>query len=229
MPLPETLYHTLRSYVEGQKSEGIRTIPWNGPLPGERSFEPEATPARPEIPAAPPLDKNPPQTALPHSPAPQPIAEVSRSTIQWCTAHRHPDCRDSDGPEQPTIVVISEREEFQNEAGDLLENMLKAIGFQLNPPVQNLENNLPEKSNRLLVLGDPALQAVSTVGMKLQLVRGLWQEHAQGRMLATYEPSAVTDSPSGKKTVWGDLQLLVEDLGLSIPEWTVKKLKKKRS
>lgn len=225
-PLPPSLSDVLISYLEGQKAAGVREIPWRTSLPGEHRITPPPPPPPPTPKAPAPLDKEPTRPVLPSTPKPPPVAEPVSPSIRWTKAVRHPDCCDTEWPDQGWILVVSDQEEFQGESGDLLSEMLKAIGFVMDPETSGYAPDFPAGAVRILVLGDDALQVVSTAGMKLQLIRGLWQNSPHGRLIATYAPSAITGSPSGKKTVWGDLQILLSDLGLEIPEWTRKKLKR---
>jgi uracil-DNA glycosylase len=154
------------------------------------------------------------------------VVNPSAPRICWIRATRHPDCPASASGDEPTLLVVSDEEEFSGEAGALLDEMLHAIGFVRSSEPAGAASGLPGDASRVLMMGNDALQAVSDAGVDLQLIRGLWQPLSAGRGLATYAPSAVTDSPSGKRTVWNDLQHLLEDLSLEIPEWTRQKLKR---
>jgi hypothetical protein len=226
-PVSESFLETLSSYLEGRKEAGVRSLPWNGPLPSEGEALPPDPPPPPRPAPAPPLEKRPVEPALPSTPKADPVVVPSAPGISWIKATRHADCTDTEWPEDGWILVVSEQDEFEKEAGTLLKEMLHAIGFVPTTAPTAHQDGIPPGAERVLVMGDPALQVISTAGMQLQIVRGLWQETTSGRMVATYAPSAVVDSPSGKKTVWGDLQLLLEDLRLEIPEWTRKRLKKR--
>jgi len=227
MSIPESLHNTLTSYLEGQKHSGVRNIHWKGDLPGQRKLLPPepATPPKPT--SAPPLEKAASSSSLPPSAPQQPVVKPSQPGTSWMKAVRHPECLDEDWPSDGWILIVSEDPEFTNQAGKLMTDMLHAIGFVSDSHLSTTEHPIPQNATRVLVFGDHSLQQVSTAGMKLQLVRGLWQETPYGRMLATYAPSSVMDSPAGKKTVWGDLQNLASDLGVTIPKWTKQKLKKK--
>lgn len=226
-PLPSSFLETLTSYLEGQEAAGLKEIPWNGPRPSEapRPAPPPPPPPAPE--KAPPLEKRPVEAALPPTPKQEPVVSPRAPTVCWARATRHPDCPSPDGPEGATLLIVADGEEFRDKAGALMKDMLHAIGFELSDACTPATDPLPQDAARVLAMGNPGLQRVSKAGMELQIVRGLWQDTDAGRMIATYAPSAVEDSPSGKKTVWGDLQLLLEDLQLDIPEWTREKLRKK--
>jgi hypothetical protein len=139
-------------------------------------------------------------------------------------------CADARSATDTCLLLITREEEWRDEAGKLLEGMLRAIGYEAagdrfpwtSPPPE-----LPEPPARMLVMGDPALRAVSPVGFDLSTARGLWQSTSIGRMIATYAPSALLQSPQGKRAAWGDLRKLLEDLGLEIPAWTQEQLQKK--
>lgn len=225
--LPPSLTSTLQSYLEGQRVAGHQKIPWNDVLPSDRSGPPPPPPA-PAVPTpAPPLEKDPKPAVLPPAPSAKPMVSPSAPRIAWVLAERHPECPPPDGDAAPSLLVICDEEEFRGEPGTLLKEMLYAIGFVPVGEPADFSTGLPEDASRILVMGNTPLQSASEAGVDLQLIRGFWQDFPQGRGLATYAPSDVTDSPSGKKTVWNDLQSLLEDLSLEIPEWTRKRLKRK--
>lgn len=225
-PLSDSFLTTLASYLEGQRMAGVRELEWSGPLPGETDIQPPSPPPPSRPAPAPALERKTPDAPLPPAQDPEPVAGTAVPSAAWVRAFRHPDCRDENWPSENCILVVSTQEEFEDEAGGLMQEMLKAIGFTTRDAPADLHAGVPEDAVRILIFGNHALQQVSSSGMALQLVRGRWRECRYGKFLATYAPSSVLDSPSGKKTVWSDLQNLMADLGLEIPEWTKKKLKR---
>jgi hypothetical protein len=222
--VPDSFLEILSSHLEGLKQSGIREVAWHGPLPSERKTPPVEPPAPPRPPSPPPLEKARTEAALPRTRSPETISVPAGPSPAWAVARRHPECRDEGWRDEDRILIVSDLDEFQGEAGTLLNEMLNAIGFVTEGAPTAFSTSAPEACTRVLVFGHPGLQALVTAEVNLQLVRGRWRKSAYGRMTATYAPSSVLDSPSGKKTVWGDLRNLLTDLGLAIPEWTRKKL-----
>lgn len=76
----------------------------------------------------------------------------------------------------------------------------------------------------LVCLGASAVNALLGGKKKIGEVRGKWFEYLNIPLIATYHPSAIARAEREpnyndmKKVVWGDLQLVLNKLGLPIPE-----------
>ncbi|MCC5843926.1 MAG: hypothetical protein JJU05_06720 [Verrucomicrobia bacterium] len=142
---------------------------------------------------------------------------------------RLPECLENHSPDQTTLLLVLEAGELkQPEYRELLQSMLYAIGYPLpdNPePVTDI-TDCTDKACRILCMGEKANELFCTLNMGLNLVRGKWQTSPAGRMIATYAPSYLVNNAAGKRAAWNDLQKILQDLGLSVPEWTRKKLSK---
>jgi hypothetical protein len=137
-------------------------------------------------------------------------------------------CGDTKPGDETRVVLVVETHELDPPHGTLLLEMLKAIGYEPETPPEPYRTGtvLADRGARVLVMGNTALQAVGTSGMDLSIVRGMWQQSPHGKLLSTYAPSYLDGNPPGKKAAWGDLRKLLGDLGLDVPEWTRKRLKK---
>lgn len=140
------------------------------------------------------------------------------------------ECKDRQPAENTRIVLVTEANELEGDNRQLLSDILNAIGYELPSHTEpfNSPGELAGKGARILVMGNPALQAVSPAGMDLKIVRGMWQQTPQGKVLSTYAPSSLLENTQGKKAAWGDLQKLLRELDLDIPEWTREKLQRKK-
>ncbi|MDA3873568.1 MAG: hypothetical protein PF795_06380, partial [Kiritimatiellae bacterium] len=166
----------------------------------------------------------------PDSPAPKVIAEpVSQRFIQ-AVLNRMTECQDRQPAENTRVLLVTEADELEGDNRQLLSDILNAIGYELPSQTESFKTpgELAGKGVRILVMGNPALQVVSPAGMDLKIVRGMWQQTPQGKVLSTYAPSSLLDNNQGKKATWGDLQKLLKELELDIPEWTRTKLQRKK-
>jgi len=175
----------------------------------------------------PSLPPDPKPSILPKPEVKPVVRETEPASLSLQVFQRMPECGDTSGPEETRILLVVESGELEQKHGILLREMLKAIGYQSESPVRAYRENesLAGLGARVLVMGNTALQAVSTSGMDLAIVRGMWQQSTHGKLISTFPPSYLHDNPPGKKAAWGDLQKLLNDLGLEVPDWTRKRLK----
>jgi DNA polymerase len=132
---------------------------------------------------------------------------------------------------------------FVGAAGQLLDKMIAGMGFarddvyvcnivKCRPP----QNRKPERdemqacqgylveqieliSPRVIVaLGSTALDGL--LGLRgIQRLRGQWRLYrGQIPVMPTFHPAYLLREPSAKRLVWGDLKLVLQHLGLSVPE-----------
>jgi len=124
-------------------------------------------------------------------------------------------------------------EPFVGRAGQLLDKILAAIGFdrdqvyianilKCRPPGNR--DPLPEEMNQcfpylreqvrlvepklLCALGRVAAQAVLDTKMPLGKLRGSWHQYEGVPLIVTYHPAALLRFPAYKKDTWTDIQLL---------------------
>lgn len=142
---------------------------------------------------------------------------------------RLPECLENHAPDQTSLLLVLEDRELKPpETRELLQSMLYAIGYPLpdTPEAVTDITACANKACRIVCMGEKANELFCTLNMGLKLVRGKWQSSPAGRMIATYAPSYLVNNPTGKRAAWNDLQKILQDLGLSVPEWTRKKLSK---
>lgn len=221
------LLDTLDQFLHDLQDQGIRSVPCNAPLPPAPDALPPPSVRQAKAASPGPVPAPPPQAA---SAPPAPPAESGpEGELVMLWLERLADCMDATPPDQTAVLLILEPGELrQPEYRELLSAMLHAIGYPLPPgegePVHGLPDG-PRKAARILCMGEKANAQFCTVNMGLSLVRGKWQASPAGRMIATHAPSYLMDNPAGKRAAWNDLQKLLEDLGLDVPEWTRKKLR----
>lgn len=229
MPIPSsTLIDTLHSYLEGLEEAGLAAVALQAPFAAAPPAEPPERP-RQQPAAVPPVEPPIEKTILPPAPAAEPVVKPVAEKLIWCTLMRMAACDDQMAATDSAVVLVTGAEECCGQHGALLQQMLKAAGYEmLGTPMQwTHPGDLAGAGSRILVMGNQALQAVSTAGMDLKIVRGMWQTTPFGKLISTYPPSALHDNPTGKKAVWQDLKNLLKDLSLEVPAWTLQQLKRK--
>ncbi|HUK46673.1 MAG TPA: uracil-DNA glycosylase [Terriglobales bacterium] len=145
--------------------------------------------------------------------------------------------------EAPGADEDQQGEPFVGRAGQLLNNMIKAMGLQredvyianiikCRPP----NNRTPERDEcetcspflmrQIEVIGPKVLVALGAVAAKTLLavnapmseLRGRWFDFRERKLAVTYHPAFLLRDPRQKKETWKDLQMVMKELGLSIPE-----------
>jgi len=67
-------------------------------------------------------------------------------------------------------------------------------------------------------LGTFAVQALLKVKTPISRLRGNWHELRGIRMMPTFHPAYLLRNPADKRLVWQDIQLVMKELGMSIPK-----------
>jgi DNA polymerase len=145
--------------------------------------------------------------------------------------------------EAPGADEDEQGEPFVGRAGQLLNNMIKAMGLRreevyianiikCRPP----SNRTPERDEcetcspflmrQIEVIGPKALVALGAVAAKTLLavnapmseLRGRWFDFRGTKLAVTYHPAFLLRDPRQKKETWKDLQMVMKELGLKIPE-----------
>jgi DNA polymerase len=70
----------------------------------------------------------------------------------------------------------------------------------------------------LCLLGRTAVQALLDTSLPMGRLRGKWFRYRGIPTIVTYHPSYLLRTPSAKREVWEDLQLLMGAMGLKVPE-----------
>lgn len=133
-------------------------------------------------------------------------------------------------------------EPFVGRAGQLLNNMIKAMGIQredvyianiikCRPP----NNRTPERDEcetcspflmrQIEVIGPKAIVALGAVAAKTLLainapmseLRGRWFDFRGTKLAVTYHPAFLLRDPRQKKETWKDLQMVMKELGMALP------------
>ena len=144
--------------------------------------------------------------------------------------------------EAPGADEDQQGEPFVGRAGQLLNNMIKAMGLsredvyianiiKCRPP----NNRTPERDEcetcspflmrQIEVIGPKAIVALGAVAAKTLLainapmseLRGRWYDFRGTKLAVTYHPAFLLRDPRQKKETWKDLQMVMKDLGLKPP------------
>ena len=144
--------------------------------------------------------------------------------------------------EAPGADEDSQGEPFVGRAGQLLNNMIKAMGLRreeiyianiikCRPP----GNRTPErdecetcspflmrqiatiKPKVLVALGAVAAKTLLAINAPMSELRGHWYDFRGTKLAVTYHPAFLLRDPRQKKEAWKDLQMVMKELGLVAP------------
>jgi uracil-DNA glycosylase family 4 len=136
-------------------------------------------------------------------------------------------------------------EPFVGRAGQLLNNMIKAMGIgredvyianiiKCRPP----NNRTPErdecetcspflmrqiaaiKPKAIVALGSVAAKTLLAINAPMSEFRGRWYDFRGTRLAVTYHPAFLLRDPRQKKEAWKDLQMVMKELGWKLPQAT---------
>ncbi len=145
--------------------------------------------------------------------------------------------------EAPGADEDQQGEPFVGRAGQLLNNMIKAMGIareqvyianvvKCRPP----SNRTPErdecdtcspflmrqiavvKPKVIVALGAIAAKNLLAVESSLASLRGKWHEYRGCKLAVTYHPAYLLRDPRQKAEAWKDLQMVMKELGLVAPQ-----------
>ena len=148
--------------------------------------------------------------------------------------------------EGPGADEDAQGEPFVGRAGQLLNNMISAMGLKrqdvyianvvkCRPP----GNRTPEKDECdtcspflmrqidvirpkvIVALGAVAAKNLLAVNDSMANLRGRWYDFRESRLLVTYHPAYLLRDPRQKKEAWKDLQMVMKYLGLKAPSKTM--------
>jgi DNA polymerase len=145
--------------------------------------------------------------------------------------------------EAPGADEDEQGEPFVGRAGQLLNNMIKAMGIQREdvyianiikcrppgnrtPERDECETCSPFLMRQIEVIGPKVLVALGAVAAKTLLavnapmseLRGRWFDFRGRKLAVTYHPAFLLRDPRQKKETWKDLQMVMKELGLKVPE-----------
>jgi DNA polymerase len=144
--------------------------------------------------------------------------------------------------EAPGADEDAQGEPFVGRAGQLLNNMIRAMGLRredvyianiikCRPP----GNRTPERDEcetcspfllrQIAVINPKAIVALGAVAAKTLLainapmsdMRGQWYDFRGTRLAVTYHPAFLLRDPRQKKEAWKDLQMVMKELGMAVP------------
>ena len=148
--------------------------------------------------------------------------------------------------EAPGADEDQQGEPFVGRAGQLLNNMIKAMGLgredvyianiiKCRPP----GNRTPErdecetcspflmrqiavvKPKVIVALGAVAAKTLLAINAPMSELRGHWYDFRGTKLAVTYHPAFLLRDPRQKKETWKDLQMVMKDLGLPVPAKTL--------
>jgi uracil-DNA glycosylase family 4 len=148
--------------------------------------------------------------------------------------------------EAPGADEDMQGEPFVGRAGQLLTNMIKAMGvtredvyianiIKCRPP----GNRTPErdecetcspflmrqigavKPKVIVALGAVAAKTLLAVSAPMMQLRGRWFDFKGTKLAVTYHPAFLLRDPRQKKETWKDLQMVMKELGLPLPSKNV--------
>ncbi|MGH9500522.1 MAG: uracil-DNA glycosylase [Terriglobales bacterium] len=144
--------------------------------------------------------------------------------------------------EAPGADEDQQGEPFVGRAGQLLNNMIRAMGIRredvyianiikCRPP----GNRTPErdecetcspflmrqiaaiKPKAIVALGAVAAKTLLAINAPMSEFRGRWFDFRGTKLAVTYHPAFLLRDPRQKKETWKDLQMVMKELGLAIP------------
>jgi len=144
--------------------------------------------------------------------------------------------------EAPGADEDQQGEPFVGRAGQLLNNMIRAMGLQredvyianiikCRPP----GNRMPERDECdtcspflmrqiaaiqpkvIVALGAVAAKTLLAINAPMGELRGRWYDFRGTKLAVTYHPAFLLRDPRQKKETWKDLQMVMNELGLAIP------------
>jgi uracil-DNA glycosylase len=148
--------------------------------------------------------------------------------------------------EAPGADEDEQGEPFVGRAGQLLNNMIKAMGLRredvyianiikCRPP----NNRTPERDEcetcspflmqQIKVISPKAIVALGAVAAKTLLavnapmseLRGHWYDFRGTKLAVTYHPAFLLRDPRQKKEAWKDLQMVMKEIGLQLPDKSI--------
>src|SRR6266403_5348753 len=144
--------------------------------------------------------------------------------------------------EGPGADEDQQGEPFVGRAGQLLNNMIKAMGLRREDVyIANIVkcrppgNRQPErdecetcspflmrqvatvKPKVIVALGAVAAKTLLAINAPMAELRGRWFDFRGTKLAVTYHPAFLLRDPRQKKEAWKDLQMVMKELGLEIP------------
>ena len=147
--------------------------------------------------------------------------------------------------EAPGADEDAQGEPFVGRAGQLLNNMIKAMGLRRSDVyIANIikcrppGNRTPErdecetcspfltrqiaaiKPKAIVALGAVAAKTLLAINAPMSELRGHWYDFRGTKLAVTYHPAFLLRDPRQKKEAWKDLQMVMKELELPMPQKT---------
>jgi DNA polymerase len=72
----------------------------------------------------------------------------------------------------------------------------------------------------LVALGAVAAKSLLAINAPMSELRGRWYDFRGTKLAVTYHPAFLLRDPRQKKETWKDLQMVMKEMGLPVPEKT---------
>jgi uracil-DNA glycosylase len=139
--------------------------------------------------------------------------------------------------EAPGADEDEQGEPFVGRAGQLLNNMIKAMGLRredvyianiikCRPPERDecetcspflLRQIAAIRPKVIVALGAVAAKTLLALNAPMAELRGRWYDFRGIKLAVTYHPAFLLRDPRQKKEAWKDLQRVMKELGLTVP------------
>lgn len=169
-------------------------------------------------------------------------SELAKARTQTVFGVGNPEARVMFIGEAPGADEDAQGEPFVGKAGQLLNKIIAACGWQREEvyicnilrcrppgnrtPLPKEAGNCREWLDGQITIVDPdyivcwgSCAAQNLLGMtdSIGKMRGRWFQHGRAKVLCTYHPSYLLRNPEAKKPVWDDMQFLLKEMGLEPP------------
>ncbi|GFO69082.1 uracil-DNA glycosylase [Geomonas limicola] len=232
----EFLLQALKGYLEELRDTGVDALEY-----GEVSAAPLVSPKSQSAPAAETVELSRVQTpaeSLPPAPVPNALAEVGTAATPTAAgavaASEHPaeaaaELCSVTGDPQTRLLVVTTGDGFQGEAGELLANIVKAMGFErdqvclitftaaspgeLGPLRKELLHRIAAVAPEAVVaFGEPAAQVALGTRDPLAKLRGRFHNLGGIPLMPTLHAEDLVVDVSLKRQVWNEMQQVMKRL-----------------
>ena len=272
-PLDPNLRRAIADRLQYYKDLGIYDF-YRRPIDTAGELQPKATASLHEYEAAPPIQQNP-TTAIPRAMKESSSSSMAKAKLETdpasalrliredlgdctrCVLHKQGRKQIVFGVGNPKaeLMFIGEApgadediqgEPFVGRAGQLLTNMIKAMGLRREdvyianiikcrppgnrtPGRDECETCSPFlfrqieviKPKVIVALGAVAAKTLLAVNSSMAELRGRWYDFRNTKLAVTYHPAFLLRDPRQKKETWKDLQMVMKELGLALPKQMV--------
>jgi DNA polymerase len=169
-------------------------------------------------------------------------SELAKARTQTVFGVGNPEARVMFIGEAPGADEDAQGEPFVGKAGQLLNKIIAACGWQREQvyicnilrcrppgnrtPLPKEAENCREWLDGQIAIVDPeyivcwgSCAAQNLLGMtdSIGKMRGRWYQYGRAKVLCTYHPSYLLRNQEAKKPVWDDMQFLLKEMGLEPP------------